>query len=72
MPHNDFILRHIHTHHDPFVRDLYKELDRRIAILEEGKEEAFVERMTMRDYLVPIIVTIMITGLLIESIVSHL
>lgn len=71
MPHNDFILRHIHYHHDPFVQDLFRELDSRIKVLEEGGEEAYVERMRIRDAMLSIIVTALITIFFLYTIITH-
>lgn len=71
MPHNDFILRHIHTHHDPFVQDLFKELDDCLKMMEEGGEEVFVERMKISDAILPAIVTAFITAFFFYALLSH-
>lgn len=71
MTNQDYILRHIHHHPDPFVNDLYRELDQRIRVMEEGGGEASVESMKMKDAWLPTIVTALITVFFIYSIVSH-
>lgn len=71
MPHNDFILRHIHFHHDPFVRDLFKELDARIRMMEEGGEDVFVEKMGITDALVPAFVTLGIVLFFVYAVLNH-
>lgn len=71
MSHNDYLLKQM-QHHDPFVRDLYKELDNRIAMLEQGGEEAYVERMKLADLTIPTIVTALIVLLVVFDIISNL
>ncbi len=71
MPHNDYLLRHIHKHHDPFVRDLFKELDTRISEMEKGDEDVFVERMKVSDAWIAIIATIAIIIFFAASIITH-
>lgn len=72
MPHNDYLLRHIHKHHDPFVRDLFKELDTRINEMETGNEDVFVERMKVSDAWIAIITTIAIIIFFATSITAHM
>ncbi|GAX91701.1 hypothetical protein [Effusibacillus lacus] len=71
MPHNDYLLRHIHTHHDPFVRDLFKELDQRITMMEEGDDGTFVERMKLADAVFPVLVTVFIIVMFVITIANH-
>jgi hypothetical protein len=72
MPHNDYLLRHIHTHHDPFVRELFKELDQRITEMETGGEETFVERIKLSDIAFPAFITLVIVILFVATIFSHI
>lgn len=57
---------------DQFVKDLYYELDKRLASLEdEDNDEVFVERMKMKDLIFPTIIVSLISILFVVTIFSQ-
>ncbi|NSL51910.1 hypothetical protein [Calidifontibacillus erzurumensis] len=47
--------------HASFVKELYDELEARLQMLEQNAETGIVKRQTMKDYIMPTVISALIT-----------
>lgn len=66
MQKGDYIRNQIQSNSDPFVQDLFTELDKRLSVLDH--EGSFVERMKFSDAWAAIIITFLICVYFVVSI----
>ncbi len=70
VPQSDYIARQMQKD-DPFVKELFKELDTRLKAIEERDGDTLAEPMTRKDAALPIIVTALIVLYFVYAIASH-